>query len=126
LRTIFDRVVVITPRESIAQETYLVTRQGILRRFHQLGIDVIPLAEPCWTDAFEREGRLEYAKVYGGARGSIEEVAFFAYSTPRAPEDALFEPLRSAGVAVHLIGDARVARNAMAATAEGHAVGRSL
>jgi dimethylglycine catabolism A len=126
LSRIFDRVVVITPRESIAQDTYLVTRQGILRRFQRLGIEVVPLSEPRWTDAFEREGRLEYARVYGEARGSIDEVAFFAYSTPRAPDDALAEPLRSAGVEVHLVGDARVARNAMAATSEGHAVGSSL
>jgi 2,4-dienoyl-CoA reductase-like NADH-dependent reductase (Old Yellow Enzyme family) len=35
LAALFDRVVLVSPRESIAHETPLVTRQGILRRFHR-------------------------------------------------------------------------------------------
>ena len=37
LRTLFERVVVITPREYIAQKTALVTRQAITRHLHALG-----------------------------------------------------------------------------------------
>jgi 2,4-dienoyl-CoA reductase-like NADH-dependent reductase (Old Yellow Enzyme family)/threonine dehydrogenase-like Zn-dependent dehydrogenase len=126
LHRLFDRVVVITPRESIAQDTYLVTRQGILRRFHALGIEMIPFAEPRWSEAFEREDRLDHANVYTGKLGSVADVAFLAYSTPRAPEDGLASELMAAGLALQCIGDARVARDAMAATAEGHAAGAAL
>jgi 2,4-dienoyl-CoA reductase-like NADH-dependent reductase (Old Yellow Enzyme family) len=126
LRRHFARTVVITPRESIAQETSLVVRQGILRRFSRLGIEAVTLAEPRWTDSFEQEGRLEYANVHSGVRGSVEDVAFFAFSSPRAPEIALRDPLRAAGVEVHMIGDALAARGAMSATAEGAAIGDAL
>jgi hypothetical protein len=118
-------VVLLTPRDSIAQDSYLVTRQGILRRFHQLGIEIRLHSEPCWSATME-EGILEVANVYTGQRSPIENVAFFAFSTPRAAEDALAAPLREMGVEVHVIGDAKVARGAMAATAEGHATGRAV
>ncbi|MBI3054934.1 MAG: hypothetical protein HYY77_12975, partial [Betaproteobacteria bacterium] len=125
LRTRFDRVVVITPRESIAQATALVTRQGILRRFCEQHIDIIPLAEPRWSASFD-DGNLEYANVYSGDAGVIADVSFLAYSTPRVPEDTLAGPLRAAGIEVHLAGDCRSPRGLLAATAEGHAVGNAI
>lgn len=126
LRALFERVVLLTPRAQIAEETALVTRQRILRRFHELNIEARCLVEPRWSAAFELEGRLEYASIFGGASRSIEEVSFFAYATPRTPNDALVEPLRAAGLAVHRIGDCKVARDVLAATAEGFAVGMSV
>jgi glycine/D-amino acid oxidase-like deaminating enzyme len=123
LKRIFDRVIVVTPRDSLAQDTPLVTRQGILRHFHQLGIEYVLLSEPRWTAAFEEEGRLEYANVYTEKRDFIADVAFFAYSTPRSPDVALAPSLVVAGLKVHFIGDCRVARDAMAATGDGFAVG---
>jgi 2,4-dienoyl-CoA reductase-like NADH-dependent reductase (Old Yellow Enzyme family) len=122
----FERVVILTPRESIAQDTSIVTRQGIYRRVNLLGIEVAVLSEPKWTEDFELEGRLTYANIYTGQERHVPDVAFFAYSTPRAPDDALAAPLRAAGLPVHVIGDAKVARAPMAATAEGYAIGRSL
>ena len=121
----FDRAVIITPRQGVAEDAAMVTRQGILRRMNHKRIQLVTLAEPEWTDAFE-SGVLEYANVYTGERGSIRDVAFFAYSTPRAADVSLVAPLRAAGVEVHLIGDAVSARNVMAATAEGHAIGNEL
>jgi 2,4-dienoyl-CoA reductase-like NADH-dependent reductase (Old Yellow Enzyme family) len=126
LRDLFDRVVILTPREHIAEETALATRQRILRRFHERAIEFKCLVEPRWTLAFENEGRLEYASIFGGETTSIDDVSFFAYSTPRAPNDELTMPLRAAGVAVHLVGDCKVARGALEATAEGHAIGTML
>jgi 2,4-dienoyl-CoA reductase-like NADH-dependent reductase (Old Yellow Enzyme family) len=123
LKRIFDRVIVVTPRDSLAQDTPLVTRQGILRHFHQLGIEYVLLSEPRWTAALEEEGRLEYANVYTEKRDFIADVAFFAYSTPRSPDVALAPSLTVAGLKVHFIGDCRVARDAMAATGDGFAVG---
>ncbi|WP_421991265.1 FAD-dependent oxidoreductase [Roseococcus sp.] len=122
----FERVVIVTPRESIAQDTSMVTRQGIHRRVNMLGIDVEALSEPQWTEGFEQEGRLVCANIYTGREREIENVAFFAYATPRAPHNELAAPLRAAGFPVHLIGDAKVARAPLAATAEGYAIGRSL
>jgi len=125
LHALFDRVVVITPRESIAQATALVTRQGILRRFHEKRIETIVLAELHWSASFD-EGRLEYANVYNGDAGVISDVAFLAYSTPRVPEDTLAGPLRAAGIEVRLVGDCRSPRGLLAATAEGHAAGNAI
>jgi len=77
----FENVVVLTPRESIASETALVTRLGIQRRFHTQGIRVECLVEPRWSDDFESAGRLELAHVYGGPMPAIDGVSFFP--TPR-------------------------------------------
>ena len=125
LHALFDRVVLITPRESIAQDAALVTRQGILRRFHEKRIETIVFAEPRWSESFE-DGTLEYVNVYNGDAGAIEDVAFLAYSTPRAPQDALAAPLRAAGIDVRLVGDCLVARAVIAATAEGHRCGQCI
>jgi hypothetical protein len=124
LKTVFERVVVLTPREYIAQRTALVTRQGVIRRFHEQGIEVIPLAQPCWSRL--RPGDLEYVNVYGGEHNVIRDVAFLAYSTPRVPEDGLAEPLRAAGIEVRLIGDCAVPQGLLAATAEGSAAALAL
>jgi 2,4-dienoyl-CoA reductase-like NADH-dependent reductase (Old Yellow Enzyme family) len=125
LRARFERVVLLTPRDSIAQDVAMVTRQGILRRMHEQHIEMVLHAEPCALDALE-DGTLVYANIYTQERMAIDDVAFFAYSTPRAPRIELFEPLRAAGIAVHVVGDCRVARGVMAATAEGHAAGNAV
>ncbi len=118
----FERVVVITPRESIARGAALVTRQGILRRFCEKRIEVIVLAEPRdWGG-----GGFEYANIYNGDVGVIDDLAFFAYATPRVPETGLEEPLREAGIEVHRIGDCRSVRGLLAATSEGNAAGNSI
>jgi hypothetical protein len=125
LRTMFDRVVVITPRESIAQDAALVTRQGIYRRLYRQGIEIVTCAEPRWSARFE-EGTLEYVNVYNGEVSAIDDVAFLAYASPRAPRAKLAAPLRAAGIDVRLVGDCVSARGVMAATAEGHAAGNAI
>ena len=126
LHSLFERVVVMTPRATIADEVALVTRQGIYRRFHEKGIDVLYAVEPRWTETFETQATLQYVSIYGGALKGIENVAFFAYATPRQPNDELALPLKAAGLNVYLIGDCKAARNILAATAEGDAIGRAL
>ncbi len=121
----FERVIIVTARDAIADETSMVTHQGINRRLSAKGIDVMLLSQPLWSDAFEN-GELEIAHVYTGQKTVIRNVAFFAYSTPRAPEIALAAPLRDAGIDVRLIGDCLAPRNVMAATAEGHAAGHAV
>jgi len=125
LHTLFERAIVITPRQTIADECALVTRQGVMRRLSRAGIDIITLAEPRWSERMEA-GDLEIEHVYTGVRSVVRDVAFLAYSTPRAPDNGLAEPLAAAGIEVHAIGDCLSARNVMAATAEGHAVGHAI
>jgi hypothetical protein len=125
LHSMFDRVFVITPRESIAQDAALVTRQGIYRRFHEKRIGIVTCAEPRWSGSFE-DGTLEYVNVYNGDAASIEDIAFLAYSSPRAPRASLAAPLRAAGLDVRLVGDCVSARGVMSATAEGHAAGNAI
>ncbi len=128
LHQIFERVIIMTPRDAIAEETSMVTHQAINRRLSSKGITVITLCEPRWSDdshAIE-DGNLEIAQVYTGEKTVIRNVAFFAYATPRAPDIALVAPLRAAGIDVRLIGDCMAPRNVMAATAEGHAAGHAI
>ncbi|CAM3768560.1 NAD(P)-binding protein [Bordetella tumulicola] len=125
LGRLFDRTVVVTPRESITREVSVVARQGILRRYAHLPIEGITLSEPVWSDAFE-SGALEIRNIYTDARQTIDDVAFLSYSTPRVPNKQLTDALRAAGLDVHLVGDARAARNILAATGDGHRLGNSL
>ncbi len=125
LQQLFERVVLVTPRDAIAEETAMVTHQGINRRFSAAGIEVMTLSEPRWSDDFEK-GNLEIMQVYTGEQTLLRNVAFFAYSTPRAPDIALVAPLRAAGIGVRLIGDSLAPRNVMTATAEGHAAGHEV
>src|SRR5581483_3559890 len=73
LKARFDRMVLVTPRESVAWDVPLVTRQGILRRIHQSGIELIVSSEPRWTESFEQDGRLAWANVFTGKGGAIED-----------------------------------------------------
>ncbi len=126
LADLFERVVILTPRERIAEETALVTRQRILRRCHERGIEVRTLVEPRLTAAFESAALLACVSVFGAASAPIENVALLTYATPRVPDDALAAPLAAAGIAVVRIGDCKVARNVLDATAEGYAAGMAL
>ncbi len=125
LHALFGRVVLITPRDALAQDTSLIARQGILRRLSEKRIGMIMLAEPRWSDGFE-SGTLEYVNVYNGDVGVINNVAFLAYATPRVPNDTLYEPLREAGIEVHRAGDCLSPRGLLAATADGDAAGNAI
>ncbi len=125
LRQIFGRVVLVTSRDAIAEETAMVTHQGINRRLSAKGIEVLTLSQPLWSDAVEN-GELHIVQVYTGEKTVLSNVAFFAYSTPRAPDLTLVAPLRDAGIALQLIGDCLSPRTVMAATAEGHAAGHAV
>ncbi len=122
----FTRVVLVTSRESIAQDVPLVSRQSIYRRFHRLPVELRLLSELYLGDRFENEGVVETVNVYGGEPVAIEDVAFIAYSTPREPNDELLEPLRAVGLAVTMAGDCIRPGPLMAATAQGNQVGRSV
>jgi len=121
----FGRVAIVTPRDTIATMASLVTRQGILRRVNAMRIRTLVLSEPC-IDAGFAQGRLACVNVYNGDLTHIDDLAFLAWSTPRAPEDALSDPLIAAGIEVHRVGDSRCARDVLSATSEGAAAGLAL
>ena len=123
LRDIFSEVVVVTPRQAIAEEVALTSRQRILRRFQDRRIRYECLSVPEWTPEFEESGRLQINHVYGGDPKYIDDVALLTYSTPRTPDSELEAPLKEMGITVHRIGDCKVARDVLAATREGHAIG---
>lgn len=125
LRRRFDRVVIVTPRDTIATDVQMVTRQGILRRMAEQRIEVVPLSEPRWSDACAA-GRLDLVNVYNGDVRVIEDLVLLTYATPRRPDDALAAPLRAAGVMVIPVGDARAPQEMLFATASGHAAGEAV
>ena len=126
LHALFERVAIVTPRDTIATFTSLVTRQGILRRINEMRVRTLVLAEPRIDEDFLERGRLACVNVYNGDIAHIDDVAFLAWSTPRAPNDALYVPLRAAGIEVQRVGDCKCARDVLSATAEGHAAGNTL
>lgn len=125
LRALFDRVVIVTPRDALAKDTSVVTRQGILRRLYTKRIDSFVLSEPKWGDGLE-DGWINVCNVYNGEAVRIHDVSFLTYSTPRRPADGLLQPLLDARIDVHVIGDCRNARDVLSATSEGHMTGNAL
>jgi hypothetical protein len=125
LARLFERVVVATPRERIAGDVPLVTALGIHRRLARLPVEVRPFHELSAESRLE-DGIAALANVYTGSLALVEDVALITYSTPRVPDLALLAPLRAAGLAVSTIGDCRMPRGVMAATAEGYAAGMSI
>lgn len=121
----FERVVLMTPRALIAQDESLVTRQNIVRRLSEARVEMLLLTEPIWSDRFE-DGVLEYENVYNKDRGVIEDLVFLSYSTPRAPNVELVEPLKQHDIEMYLVGDCRVARGLMGATRDGHHAGEQV
>jgi dimethylglycine catabolism A len=125
LQQLFERVVIVTPRNSIADDMSLVTRQGVHRRLAQQRIETLLLSEPVWSTAFEDEGMLDVRHVYTDEIRRIADVALLTYATPRAREDGLAAPLRARGIEVRAVGDCLSPRDLLAATADGHAAGEA-
>jgi dimethylglycine catabolism A len=125
LHRLFDRVVLATPRERVAVDVPLVSSLGIYRRLTRKGIEIMPLCELAPGSALE-EGIVRLRNIHSGALTEIGEVAVLTYSTPRAADDTLAEPLRAAGLDVRLIGDCQQPRTVLAATSDGHRLGNLL
>jgi 2,4-dienoyl-CoA reductase-like NADH-dependent reductase (Old Yellow Enzyme family) len=125
LRARFDRVVIVTPRDTIATDVQMVTRQGILRRMAERRIEVVTSCEPRWSEACA-EGRLDIVNIYNGDVLVIGDLALLTYATPRTPNDALVAPLNEAGIQVIPVGDARAPQEMLFATASGHAAGEAV
>jgi 2,4-dienoyl-CoA reductase-like NADH-dependent reductase (Old Yellow Enzyme family)/thioredoxin reductase len=127
LRRLFERVVLLTPRDRIAEDVPLVSRLAILRRFAFQGIESITLAEVDETSRLE-DGVVGYKNIFTGKAGKIADVALLTYATPRAPDLRAFDGLEGLDgeTEIHVIGDAYAPGTTMAATAHGHRVGNAL
>jgi len=128
LRALFERVVLLTPRPGFADDMALVTRQTLLRRLAQAGVELWPLSEPVWDEADLEEARLRVRHVYADGLREIDEVVLLTYSTPRRRNDTLLQALqqRAPGLPVTCVGDCLSPRDMLAATAEGHAAGLAI
>lgn len=121
----FDRVVLLTPRERLASDEALVTRQGIYARLYRKNIAFATSVEPVRESRFE-DGEITYANVFNGDRETIGDVALLTFATPREPNDVLAAPLRHAGIDVRQIGDCWAPRTVLTATAEGYRTAMAL
>ena len=125
LHRLFDEIVLVTPRASIAHDVPLVTQLGLFRRLNQKRIRIVPFSEIDAGSDWER-GEIQLRNLYTGDCTRIGEVALLTYSTPRRPELGLWGGLRDAGITVTRVGDCLIPRSVLAATAEGHAIGNAL
>ena len=122
----FARLVVVTPRERLASDVGLVTRQGIYRRLYAMPNVEIALLSGIDAASALDEGCLNCRNVLNGARTEINDLALLTWSGSRAPNDELAAPLRARGLEVTSVGDCDMPRTLLAATTDGHALGRSL
>jgi len=122
LRRLFDRVVLVTPRDRLAEDVPLVNRLGILRRFAERGIESMTLGRIDGGSSLE-DGGVRVHNVYTGAPTEIPDVVLLTYATPRAPDLARIAALESAFPEIHVVGDAYAPGSTMAATAHGHRIG---
>jgi 2,4-dienoyl-CoA reductase-like NADH-dependent reductase (Old Yellow Enzyme family)/thioredoxin reductase len=122
LRRLFERVVIVTPRDRIAEDVPLVNRLGILRRFAHQGIESMTLGRIDAATSLEA-GVVRVGNVYTSALTDIPDVVLLTYATPRAPDLGAFAALATVAGEIHIIGDAYAPGSTMAATAQGHRIG---
>lgn len=118
---LFEEVILVTPRERIATDVSLVTRQSLYSKLYKKRVRIITSSEPLSTSAFE-DGKITIANIYNGDETEIEDISVVTYATPRVPNDALLSELNIAGIEAHAIGDCYAPRSVLAATREGHAL----
>lgn len=125
LRSLVDRVVLVTPRERVAGDVALVSALGIQRRLQQQAIETMPFGEIAAESELEN-GLVRIRNIHSGRLIDITDVVVLTYSTPRVPDDALYDELRGRYADIHRVGDCRQPRTVLLATTEGHTLGNTL
>lgn len=115
----YRRVVLATPRETIALDCPLIYAQGVHGRLARAGIEI----RPCRRPVSLAGGILALRHVLTGAEETIAGIDLFAFATPRRPRDELAAPLAAAGLAVRVVGDALAPRLMLSAVREGEDAG---
>lgn len=118
----FRQIVILTPRDAIGRDLALVVRQRVLRRMAELRIRVVPLVEV----VDYANGAVRWRNVYNGDEETLAGVTLLTHAGLRRPDQSLLAPLRAAGLAPRLIGDAAAPRDLLTAVREGHAAGLAL
>jgi len=114
------RVTIMEMRDAIGMEHEAMTRKLIFQEIRSLGVRVMT---GCEIKGLERH------EVYFTGRDGKEatlRAELFVLALGTRPEDALFEPLKRAGVEVHKIGDCVQPRSIKEAIYEGSLIARSL
>jgi 2,4-dienoyl-CoA reductase-like NADH-dependent reductase (Old Yellow Enzyme family) len=122
LRRLFDRVVIVTPRDRIAEDCSLIARLGIVRRLAQQHIETLALARVDAASPLE-DAVVSVSNVHTSATALIRDVALLTYATPRIPNLQGFQAVLAQIEHCHVIGDAYAPGTIMAATAHGHRIG---
>ncbi|WP_158611656.1 NADH:flavin oxidoreductase [Teichococcus wenyumeiae] len=117
----YSRLLLVTPRDSIAQDVPLLSAQGVHRRMARLGVEILT----CRGLLRHEARRLWLTHLLTGAEEVIEGLDLLTWSTPRQPRQALLAPLQAAGLAVHLAGDALAPRLMLSAIREGTEIGEA-
>ncbi|WP_170984915.1 FAD-dependent oxidoreductase [Roseomonas sp. AR75] len=118
----FDRVTLVTPRDAIARDSPLLVAQGVHKRLAAKGVTLLA----CRDAVSLRDSVLTLRHALTGAEERIAGVDLFTYATSRVPRDDLAGPLRAAGLAVRLVGDALAPRLMLSAVREGQAAADSV
>jgi 2,4-dienoyl-CoA reductase-like NADH-dependent reductase (Old Yellow Enzyme family) len=126
LARVFERVVLMTPREQIASDCSLVTRQSVLRRMHSAGVELLTSTQLRWNARFEDEASVFGQSLFGGPLRAITDLALITYATPRAPNTQLLAALQASGKPVHRVGDCLAPGTALSATGQGFALGSAI
>jgi hypothetical protein len=111
----FGETIVVTPRDAIARDTPVLVAQGILRRLAAKRVRLLT----CHDAVALRGGTLALRHALTGETSDITGVDLFTYATARVPRDELAQPLRDAGIAVRLVGDALAPRLMLSAVRDG-------
>ncbi len=119
----FDRVVLMTSRESIAMPESLIARQGIFERLLGRGVEIVSFAQADLGRDELESAVVGWRHTITGKRGQIAEVALLTFAAHREPRLELLPGLRNAGYQPHIIGDAFAPRRLLQASREGHAAG---
>ena len=122
LASVYDRLVLLTPRTQLGRSVAYVGLLGVYRRLYRANVEIVVASLPKRFTA----RRVVHANAFNGEERTIEEVALFAYVTPRLADDRLAAPLRARGLDVRLAGDAFAPRAMLAAVHEGHRIGNEL
>jgi 2,4-dienoyl-CoA reductase-like NADH-dependent reductase (Old Yellow Enzyme family) len=118
----YTRLLLVTPRESIAQDVPLLSAQGVHRRLARLGVEILT----CRALLRHEERRLRLTHLLTGAEEVIENLDLLTWSTPRQPRQEMLAPLQAAGLEVHLAGDALAPRLMLSAIREGAEIGEAV
>jgi hypothetical protein len=113
----------VTPNGAIGAEAAAeLELPHLMPRLRRMGVTLTT-----WHDIDSVDGRrVVLGDVWGGGRRALQDVDSVVLALQRSPRDDLFVSLRSTGVDLRLVGDARSPRSTAAVIHEAEALARAL